>query len=69
MRQIKAIGFDLFNTLVTMDPRTLKSADAMLLQSLRDHGFRLEETGESFQALDRTVIYVNHNSHNRDRLR
>jgi putative hydrolase of the HAD superfamily len=44
MRRIKAIGFDLFNTLVTVDPLTLKSADILLIRSLRENGFRLEET-------------------------
>jgi putative hydrolase of the HAD superfamily len=43
MRRIKAIGFDLFNTLVTVDPLILKSADLRLLEALRKNGFRLQE--------------------------
>jgi putative hydrolase of the HAD superfamily len=43
MLPIRAIGFDLFNTLVTVESDTLKVADALLLQSLRESGFRLDE--------------------------
>ena len=43
MLPIRAIGFDLFNTLVTVDSSTLKLADKLLLQSLCENGFRLDE--------------------------
>lgn len=51
MQRIKAIGFDLFNTLITIDPDTLKSADDLLLHSLRENGFHLEEKefGEAYR--------------------
>ncbi|MDD5205671.1 MAG: HAD family hydrolase [Desulfobacterales bacterium] len=43
MARIKAIAFDLFNTLITVDSGALKLADTRLLRSLREDGFRLEE--------------------------
>lgn len=39
---IKAIGFDLFNTLITVDPETLEEANASLIQSLKTNGFGIE---------------------------
>lgn len=39
---LKAIGFDLFNTLITVDPETLEEATVALVQSLRESGFRVE---------------------------
>lgn len=36
---IKAIGFDLFNTLITVEPDTLLKAHVNLCQSLRESGF------------------------------
>jgi putative hydrolase of the HAD superfamily len=47
MQRIKAIGFDLFNTLVTIDSGALKSAEDMLFRSLQKSGFRLEGNGFS----------------------
>jgi putative hydrolase of the HAD superfamily len=44
MLRIKAIAFDLFNTLITVDSRALKVADNLLLECLRENGFRLEES-------------------------
>ena len=46
MENIKAIGFDLFNTLITVEPQTLSEATERLIQSLRQSGFLIEE--ESF---------------------
>jgi putative hydrolase of the HAD superfamily len=46
MNSIKAIGFDLFNTLITIEPHTLTEATDRLIQSLRQSGFTIEE--ESF---------------------
>ncbi len=43
MKEIKAIGFDLFNTLVTLDPSALKEALSRLVHSLKESGFVLEE--------------------------
>lgn len=44
MSDIRAIGFDLFNTLITVEPQTLQEAHARLFCSLRESGLpRLEE--------------------------
>lgn len=51
MLPIRAIGFDLFNTLVTVDSSSLKLADTLLLHSLRESGFRLDE--EEFRSVYR----------------
>jgi putative hydrolase of the HAD superfamily len=48
MQPIQAIGFDLFNTLITVDTDTMRVAHSMLIASLRESGFRVEEEG--FQA-------------------
>jgi putative hydrolase of the HAD superfamily len=42
MQHIKAIGFDLFNTLITMEQSALQDALARLTGSLRDTGFAIE---------------------------
>ena len=42
MKHIKAVGFDLFNTLITMEPVALKDALGRLTSSLRDSGFVIE---------------------------
>ncbi len=42
MENIKAIGFDLFNTLITMKPAALKDAQVRLIGSLREKGFTIE---------------------------
>ena len=42
MNTIKAIGFDLFNTLITADPGALGEAMQRLTGSLEESGFRLE---------------------------
>jgi putative hydrolase of the HAD superfamily len=47
MEHIKAIGFDLFNTLLTVEPSTLAEASARLLRSLRESGLPLD--AEPFQ--------------------
>ncbi|MFH1487688.1 MAG: HAD family hydrolase [Pseudomonadota bacterium] len=47
MKKITAIGFDLFNTLITVEPPTLADAIDRLIMSLRDSGFPLED--ESFK--------------------
>lgn len=51
MNHVTAIGFDLFNTLVTVDPYTLTEAIDRLVQSLRKSGFSIEE--ESFKKAHR----------------
>ena len=43
MDHIQAIGFDLFNTLITLEPPTLHEANARLARSLSESGFQLEE--------------------------
>jgi putative hydrolase of the HAD superfamily len=42
MNHIKAIGFDLFNTLITADPGALGEAMQRLTASLEENGFRFE---------------------------
>jgi len=44
MQNIKAIGFDLFNTLITMEFQALKDALSRLTSSLRDNGFAIEHS-------------------------
>ena len=47
MNQIKAIAFDLFNTLITAAPNALEEAHGCLTRSLRESGFSLDR--ETFQ--------------------
>ena len=42
MNHIKAIGFDLFNTLITAEPRALNEAMGRLVSSLQKNGLALE---------------------------
>ncbi len=42
MSHIAAIGFDLFDTLVTLGPQTLQEAMGILIQSLRQGGLRVD---------------------------
>ncbi len=44
MKNIKAIGFDLFNTLIIVEPDTLVHAMKKMIKSLRDSGFEIEDT-------------------------
>jgi len=46
MNHVKAIGFDLFNTLITVEPQALREAVARLWGSLREDGVDVEP--ESF---------------------
>ncbi len=43
MKDVKAIGFDLFNTLITADPKAVREAVERLIRSLRKNGFTFEE--------------------------
>ena len=43
MKELKAIGFDLFNTLITIEPTALREALGRLVHSLKQSGFTLEE--------------------------
>jgi putative hydrolase of the HAD superfamily len=43
MNHIKAIGFDLFNTLMTVEPRILQEAVLRLIRDLRQSGIAIEE--------------------------
>ena len=43
MNQIRAIGFDLFNTLITVEPQTLQEGHSRLFRSLINGGFQLDE--------------------------
>jgi putative hydrolase of the HAD superfamily len=43
MNQVRAIGFDLFNTLITVEPQTLQEAHRRLFNSLIESGYQLDE--------------------------
>ncbi len=43
MNHIAAIGFDLFNTLITLKPSALNAAMGSMIHSLRDNGFPLKD--------------------------
>ena len=43
MKQITAIGFDLFNTLITVNPDGLPEANSRLVRHLESNGFSIEE--------------------------
>lgn len=51
MNRVKAIGFDLFNTLITVEPLALREAVARLWGSLREDGVKVEP--ESFHKAHR----------------
>lgn len=59
MNHIKAIGFDLFNTLITVDPQALVVAIGRLMDSLRGNGFILEEKAFKRAYRERAVEFVN----------
>ena len=42
MNRIKAVGFDLFNTLITVEPHALDDAENRLTRSLKQSGLALE---------------------------
>jgi len=44
MSNIKAIGFDLFNTLIIVEPDTLVHAMKKMIKSLRDNGLTIDES-------------------------
>lgn len=44
MKNVKAIGFDLFNTLITADPKAVSEAVERLMKSLRKSGLVFEDT-------------------------
>lgn len=43
LNNVKAIGFDLFNTLITVRPNTLDEANDKVIVSLRESGITLEK--------------------------
>jgi len=51
MNRIAAIGFDLFNTLITLDPPALNEAMDRLIESLEKHGIMID--AESFRKAHR----------------
>ena len=42
MNGIKAVGFDLFNTLITVEPHALDRAVSILSKSLQEEGLAIE---------------------------
>jgi putative hydrolase of the HAD superfamily len=53
MEQIKALGFDLFNTLITVDHRALDLAVSRLIESLNRNGLRFD--GDQFKIAHRSA--------------
>jgi putative hydrolase of the HAD superfamily len=53
MISIRAIGFDLFNTLITVEPQTLEDANKRLFSSLSERGFNLD--ADAFRKAHRTA--------------
>lgn len=53
MNPIRAIGFDLFNTLITVEPQTLEDANKRLFSSLSESGFELD--ADSFRKAHRAA--------------
>ena len=43
MNRIKAVGFDLFNTLITVEPHALDEAESRMIRSKRQSGLPLEK--------------------------
>jgi len=53
MNRFKAIAFDLFNTLITVEPQTLEDANKRLFTSLSERGFELD--ADSFRKAHRAA--------------
>lgn len=60
MNHIRAIGFDLFNTLITVEPQTLGDANERLLSSLSESGFTVD--ADSFKSAHRSAA-IRHIEH------
>ncbi len=58
VKNIRAIGFDLFNTLITVGPNTLAEAMDRLIRSLRNSGITIEEISFKKAYLDRALKFV-----------
>ena len=58
MTDIKAIGFDLFNTLIVIEPDTLSHAMQKMLKSLKESGFSIEDSLYIRDYRDAASIYV-----------
>ncbi|NLA75815.1 MAG: HAD family hydrolase [Deltaproteobacteria bacterium] len=64
MRDIKAIGFDLFNTLIFIEPDTLIHAMQRMIKSLINSGFSIDEESYVRDYRDAAAIYVAKSRHN-----
>jgi putative hydrolase of the HAD superfamily len=58
MTDIKAIGFDLFNTLIVIEPDTLVHAMQRMLKSLKGNGFSIEDSSYIRDYKNAASIYV-----------
>jgi putative hydrolase of the HAD superfamily len=58
MQNIKAIGFDLFNTLIVIEPDTLVRAMERMIKSLINSGFSIEEESYIHDYRDAASLYV-----------
>jgi putative hydrolase of the HAD superfamily len=60
---IKAIGFDLFNTLIHVHPDTLKEANRRLVSSLRQSGFCIEDKAFGKAHLEAAMRFIEESKH------
>ncbi len=58
MKDIKAIGFDLFNTLIVIEPDTLVHAMQRMIKSLVKSGFSIDETSYIRDYREAASIYI-----------
>lgn len=58
MQNIKAIGFDLFNTLIVIEPDTLVRAMERMIKSLINSGFSIDEESYIHDYRDAASLYV-----------
>jgi putative hydrolase of the HAD superfamily len=58
MNDIKAIGFDLFNTLIVIEPDTLIHAMQRMLRSLKGNGFAIEDSAYIRDYRDAASLYI-----------
>lgn len=58
MRNIKAIGFDLFNTLIVIEPDTLIHAMERMIKSLKKSGFYIDDSSYYRDYREAASLYV-----------
>jgi len=58
MQTVKAIGFDLFNTLLTVDPAAMEEAGKRLLRALREEEISVETTAFRDEYVQAAIRFV-----------